>query len=74
MENHYPYLEREFMPFYLRVCAMENVAVNTYINNGMIVAHGDKCYQSDELWDDHGVPFERGAAIYLLTYINALGK
>lgn len=69
MENHYEFLEREFMPFYLKACEMEGVKVNTYINDGMIVAHGDKCYSMATLWNNHGVPFERGVAIYLLSYI-----
>lgn len=36
--------------------------------NDMAVAHGDKCYSYKYKWRKHGVPFERGVFIYLLTY------
>jgi hypothetical protein len=69
MANHYDYLDREWVPFYHRVCEMEGIKINDHINNGMIIAHTDKCYQCATMWNNHDVPFERGVAIYLLTYI-----
>ncbi len=33
-----------------------------------ISAHGDKCYNYKQRWKEHGVPFDHGVAIYLLSY------
>ena len=31
-------------------------------------AHGDKVYSYQETWEEQGIPFPHGAAIFLLTY------
>lgn len=67
--SHYDYLDREFMPFYHRICEAEGVQPNHAVNEGIIVAHGDKCYSSQNDWEEHGLAFEQGVAIYLLSYI-----
>ena len=38
-------------------------------NGGIIGAHGDKCYGYRYRWDEVGIPFEHGAAMYLLSYM-----
>jgi hypothetical protein len=43
------------------------------INAGIIVAHGDKCYSYQDIWDKYGIPFEHGVAVYLLTYMRPWG-
>lgn len=68
--NHYDYLSKEFVPFYVRVCEALGITPNPSINEGMIVAHGDKCYSARFDWEKVGLPFEKGVAIYLLSYIH----
>jgi hypothetical protein len=36
--------------------------------DGVLVSHGDKCYQYRQRWVDDGIPFHHGVAIYLLSY------
>jgi hypothetical protein len=68
--NHYDYLTMEFVPFYRRVCEAMGVAYSASVNEGLIVAHGDKCYSARRDWEAAGLPFEKGVAIYLLTYVH----
>jgi hypothetical protein len=39
------------------------------VNAGIIVAHSDQCYSYQAIWEDSGVAFEHGVALYLLTYM-----
>lgn len=66
--SHYDWLEKHFNSFY------KNVTGKDYDVRGMIVAHGDKCYSHRDTFEKSGIPFERGVAIYLLTYINPFSK
>lgn len=59
--NHYDYLNKHLMAFFERI-GIKNA------NEGIIVAHGDKCYCHREDWEDHGIPFPQGVAIYLASY------
>lgn len=68
--SHYDYLNKEFIPFYLRLCEALSILPHPWINNGLIVAHGDKCYSARPEWEAQGLKFEHGVAIYLLTYLN----
>lgn len=36
-------------------------------NEGIVVAHGDKCYSYEHTWKEKGIPFPHGVAMYLLT-------
>jgi hypothetical protein len=42
-------------------------------HGGNISAHGDKAYGYKHAWETMGVPFNRGAMLYLLTYTKELG-
>lgn len=66
--SHYDWLDENLMQFVenLKETPLE---VQSYINRGIINAHGDKCscYKYD--WDKVGIPFEHGVAIFLLSYL-----
>jgi len=67
--SHYDWLEKHLVPF------MDQLDMNTdFYNNGLIGAHGDKCYGYRYQWNEAGIPFEHGVAIYLLTYCNPFSK
>lgn len=63
-KNHYTWLDSYFDQF------LDNMKHPRHgeSSEGMIVAHGDKCYGYRDDWDQSGVPFEHGVALYLLTY------
>lgn len=42
--------------------------------NGIVSAHGDKCRQYKHLWEQNNIPFERGAALYMLTYTASMDR
>lgn len=68
--SHYDYLEQHFEAFYRKLCETEKLLLtNEVVNGGIIVAHGDKCYQYKDEWERSGLAFEHGVAIYLLTFI-----
>jgi hypothetical protein len=66
--------EDNFMVFYRRVCKGENVPVNSGINGGLIVTHGDKCSAYESRWNKAGLTFSQGIAIYLLTFTDPWQK
>lgn len=70
MSDHYDYLMQHFVTFYQKLCQVEGLPVNSGINDGLIIAHGDKCYQYREEWAEGGLSFEHGVAIYLLSFIS----
>lgn len=62
-KNHYHWLENN-----LRVFA-NKLSIDHDILLGCISAHGDKCYGYESRWENVGIPFEMGVAIYLASYI-----
>lgn len=66
--SHYDYLE-EHLP-----TIFEKVGINWDWNAGIIGAHGDKCYGYRDRWEEAGIPFEHGVAIYLMTYCRPYGN
>ena len=61
--SHYDYLEDHLLEIF------ECVGVNTdHYNKGMIGAHGDKAYGYKFDWNQAGIHFFHGVALYLLTY------
>lgn len=60
--SHYDWLQKNLSTFF------ERVGVDFDQNAGIIGAHGDKGYGYRWRWEEHGIPFEHGMAIYLLTY------
>ncbi len=61
-KSHYDYLEAHLDEF-SRLLGLP------YSLKGLISAHGDKFYGYQDKWEKAGIPFEKGAAICLLTYI-----
>lgn len=64
MQNHYDWLNKHFREF----CMSVGVTATQFGGDGGIVSHGDKCYSCKGEWEEHGIPFTHGAAIYLLSY------
>jgi hypothetical protein len=64
--NHYKWLE-EHLPNFFKKLGIEEC-------NGIITAHGDKCYGYEGVWNEAGIPFHHGVAIYLLCYLNPYSK
>lgn len=65
-DNHYKWLDHHLQTFFK--------ALGVSCTNGIIVAHGDKCYSYREEWEDAGIPFSHGVALYLLSYIHPYSK
>lgn len=65
--SHYDWLENNFFVF-LKELGLSKKQIDN--NIGIIVAHGDKCYSYESIWDEHNIPFKYGVALYLLSYIN----
>lgn len=63
--NHYCYLEL-VLPIFSRMIGF--IEPKCQISEGYIAAHGDKCYQYRSAWEEVGIPFNRGALLFLLTY------
>ena len=66
--NHYEWLDK-YLPEIFKL-----LNINWDWNAGIIGAHGDKCYSYKSAWEENGIPFEHGVAIYLLTYCRPFAK
>jgi hypothetical protein len=62
--SHYEYLKKHLPAFFDAV----GVRGGWEMNQGVIIAHGDKCYAYREFWERGGLHFYHGVSIYLLTY------
>lgn len=60
--NHYDWLEEHLWDL------MTEFGVIPGWNMGIIVAHGDKCSGYRGKWEQLGIPYPHGVAIYLLSY------
>lgn len=65
--SYYDWLEINLPKFLINLGMNEEKAV--FESRGLIRAHGDKCGQYRQKFDENGLPFEYGVAIYLLTYV-----
>ena len=61
--SHYTWLD-EHLPL-----IFEKAGLNFDINAGIISCQGDKCYSYRSRWEEAGIPFEYGVAIYLMSYL-----
>lgn len=61
-ENHYDYLNQHLLDFF------QSVGLTEGQHRGIIGAHGDKAYSYRYEWEQNGIPFPHGVALYLLTY------
>lgn len=64
-KSHYDYLDANLEAF---VKQLPLSPLRKQMVVGSIVCHGDKCYGYRDEWEKAGVPFERGTAVYLLSY------
>ena len=69
MRNHYHWLEVNLLDFFRKLPELKTQVDSGWLNEGIISAHGDKCYSYRDTWAKAGIPFEHGVAIYLLTYM-----
>ena len=63
-KSHYGWLDKNFNAFLIELGYSEQQAAEY---QGLIVADGDKAYQYQDRWEDAGIPFNHGVAIYLLS-------
>lgn len=61
-QSHYAYLEKHLPDFFRKM------GVDWDTSCGVIRAHGDKAYGYRFEWEQVGIPFPHGVAIYLLSY------
>lgn len=64
--NHYDWLEKNLDGIWK---AIFDKGLSKSGNAGIIIAHGDKCYQYRDKLKSEGIPFHHGIAIYLLSYV-----
>lgn len=64
MFNHYKWLDENLPNF------LDKLDIPKEYASGLIVAHGDKCYSYKSIWKEAGIPFEKGIAIYLVSYLH----
>jgi len=62
--NHYEWLEKNLQNFFDSIGAD-----NPYPINGLLSSSGDKCYGYKNEWEEKGIPFYHGVALYLLTLL-----
>jgi hypothetical protein len=63
--NHYEWLEENFPNFLSKLGLEEQIKYS----NAIITADGDKCYGYKFVWENNGIPFVHGCAIYLISKI-----
>lgn len=61
--NHYVWLEENLNAFWIKVLGR---SLEDSYCAGIIGSDGDKCYQYRQAWEDAGIPFPHGVAIYML--------
>lgn len=60
---NYDILNREF-PIFLKNIGKEN---QVQYAESIIACDSDKCTQYRYIWEKHGIPYEQGVMIYLIT-------
>jgi hypothetical protein len=66
--NHYKWLDKHLQEF------LKKMGVKIDWMDGLISAHGDKCYGYRLSFEKAGISFPHGVAIYLLTYFPPWAK
>lgn len=61
--SHYTWLDNHFPAF------LQSLGIDPKMGAGLSVAHGDKCYGYKEQWEEAGLSFPHGVAIYLITHL-----
>lgn len=60
MEDHYGWLEENLPVIF------QSLGLNTELCSSLITAHRDKCDSAKSLFEQHGIHFYHGCAMYLL--------
>lgn len=69
--SHYDYLDAILNFFWLQVFGK---SADDMFCGGIVGAHGDKCYSYRDHWEEHGISFQHGALLFLLSYTNERGE
>lgn len=64
--NHYQWLDKHLDQFWYKVFGK---TLDEMYCAGIVAAHGDKCYGYKSTWEDAGIPFAHGVAIFFLSYV-----
>lgn len=69
-DSHYDYLDENFHIF------LVNIGINRSKEDcsGQIIADGDKVYGYKDIFEEHGIHFYQGVALYLLTKLSPYDK
>ena len=62
--SHYNWLDKHLPAF------LAKVGIDFNICPGIVSAHGDKCYGYRHRWEEAGIEFPHGVAIFLLSYLS----
>ncbi|MNV57542.1 hypothetical protein D3C71_1498790 [compost metagenome] len=63
MNDHYSWLDKNLPEIF------EGLGLDTRDCESLIVAHGDKCYSAERVFQQNGIHFYHGCAMYLLTRV-----
>jgi len=69
--NHYQWLDENLNDFWVKVF---DKSLDDAGCAGIICAHGDKGRQYKRRWENNGIHFFHGNALYLLTYTHVMDK
>jgi hypothetical protein len=67
-DNQYVWLHENLATF------LKNVGIDPGYSEGLISAHGDKAYGFRSLFQELGIHFFHGCAIYLITYCSPYSR
>jgi len=70
-DSHYDYLNDHLDLFWTKVFGK---TLDECWFSGIIGAHGDKGYGYRKTWEDHGISFNRGMLLYMLTYTDEMSR
>lgn len=62
------WLEKNFPIF------LSNIGKDPKYANSIIIADADKCDSYRQMWEDHGIPFNYGVCLYLITKMSPFDK
>lgn len=63
--DHYQWLDKHLNDFWIKVFGK---SLNDSGFGGVVSAHGDKAYGYKRRWENAGIPFPHGVAVFFLLY------
>lgn len=69
--NHYKWLDKHLNQFWIDVFGK---SLNDLFCGGIVSAHGDKGRGYMRKWQESGIPFVHGMALFMLTYTNIMDE